>query len=98
MEPWGFEPQIPPCHGGVIPFHYGPGIQFCRRRPRGLTVINLSEGLDLSSIGGGTDRHLLKDSRAPQRPHIHAAADAAGPGNRTRRERTRRHDLTNSAR
>ena len=24
MEPWGFEPQIPPCHGGVIPFHYGP--------------------------------------------------------------------------
>src|SRR4051812_16773974 len=26
MEPWGFEPQIPPCHGGVIPFHYGPGI------------------------------------------------------------------------
>jgi hypothetical protein len=25
MEPWGFEPQIPPCHGGVIPFHYGPG-------------------------------------------------------------------------
>ena len=28
MEPWGFEPQIPPCHGGVIPFHYGPGIDF----------------------------------------------------------------------
>ena len=25
LEPWGFEPQIPPCHGGVIPFHYGPG-------------------------------------------------------------------------
>lgn len=26
MEPWGFEPQIQPCHGRVIPFHYGPGI------------------------------------------------------------------------
>ena len=25
MEPWGFEPQIQPCHGRVIPFHYGPG-------------------------------------------------------------------------
>jgi hypothetical protein len=24
MEPWGFEPQIQPCHGRVIPFHYGP--------------------------------------------------------------------------
>src|SRR4051794_10201303 len=24
MEPWGFEPQILPCHGSVIPFHYGP--------------------------------------------------------------------------
>jgi hypothetical protein len=24
MEPWGFEPQISPCHGDVIPFHYGP--------------------------------------------------------------------------
>ena len=30
MEPWGFEPQIPPCHGGVIPFHYGPGVRFLR--------------------------------------------------------------------
>src|SRR5215211_2932310 len=26
MEPWGFEPQIQPCHGRVIPFHYGPGL------------------------------------------------------------------------
>ena len=26
VEPRGFEPRIPPCHGGVIPFHYGPGI------------------------------------------------------------------------
>src|SRR5688572_18315452 len=26
MEPWGFEPQIQPCHGRVIPFHYGPRI------------------------------------------------------------------------
>ncbi len=25
VEPWGFEPQIQPCHGRVIPFHYGPG-------------------------------------------------------------------------
>lgn len=25
MESWGLEPQIPPCHGGVIPFHYDPG-------------------------------------------------------------------------
>src|SRR2546423_10383748 len=24
VEPWGFEPQISPCHGDVIPFHYGP--------------------------------------------------------------------------
>src|SRR5687768_16325351 len=35
MEPWGFEPQIQPCHGRVIPFHYGPGIggkHFIRRR------------------------------------------------------------------
>jgi hypothetical protein len=28
VEPWGFEPQIQPCHGRVIPFHYGPGIVF----------------------------------------------------------------------
>src|SRR5204862_3662300 len=28
VEPWGFEPQIQPCHGRVIPFHYGPGIGF----------------------------------------------------------------------
>src|SRR5256885_1034739 len=27
VEPWGFEPQIQPCHGRVIPFHYGPGIK-----------------------------------------------------------------------
>src|SRR5690349_17628971 len=27
MEPWGFEPQIQPCHGRVIPFHYGPGLR-----------------------------------------------------------------------
>src|SRR3954447_11224076 len=26
MEPRGFEPRIQPCHGRVIPFHYGPGI------------------------------------------------------------------------
>ena|ERR1700733_569148 len=26
MEPWGFEPQILPCHGSVIPFHYGPAL------------------------------------------------------------------------
>src|SRR5581483_4109230 len=31
MEPWGFEPQIPPCHGGVIPFHYGPAALMLRR-------------------------------------------------------------------
>jgi hypothetical protein len=24
MESSGFEPEIPPCHGGVIPFHYDP--------------------------------------------------------------------------
>ena len=30
MEPWGFEPQIQPCHGRVIPFHYGPDSLFFR--------------------------------------------------------------------
>lgn len=30
MEPWGFEPQIQPCHGRVIPFHYGPGMPDCQ--------------------------------------------------------------------
>src|SRR5439155_15589018 len=35
MEPWGFEPQIPPCHGGVIPFHYGPGIVSARKLTAG---------------------------------------------------------------
>lgn len=24
VDPWGIEPQPPPCHGGVIPFYYGP--------------------------------------------------------------------------
>src|ERR1700722_5023763 len=39
MEPWGFEPQIQPCHGRVIPFHYGPGFS-----------INLSEDRWESSL------------------------------------------------
>src|SRR5271156_1091003 len=24
LEPRGFEPRIQPCHGRVMPFHYGP--------------------------------------------------------------------------
>jgi hypothetical protein len=40
MEPWGFEPQILPCHGSVIPFHYGPGFTFrvVNRNPSGRGV------------------------------------------------------------
>src|SRR5438270_193574 len=41
LEPWGFEPQILPCHGSVIPFHYGPGncagkFSDCRRGFKGI--------------------------------------------------------------
>src|SRR5437773_331858 len=38
MEPWGFEPQISPCHGDVIPFHYGPET----KRPNVLYVRGVS--------------------------------------------------------
>ena len=39
MEPWGFEPQILPCHGSVIPFHYGPA----RNRADGETLAGWGE-------------------------------------------------------
>ena len=56
MEPWGFEPQIQPCHGRVIPFHYGPGIvlNFIRRRGyvkphgRSRSVLRLTDNSRLS--------------------------------------------------
>src|SRR5665213_3379871 len=41
MEPWGFEPQILPCHGSVIPFHYGPAC-FVASRTNLLAVERLS--------------------------------------------------------
>ena len=38
MEPWGFEPQIQPCHGRVIPFHYGPAARMVRAWRRSVNL------------------------------------------------------------
>src|SRR3954463_262197 len=64
LEPWGFEPQIPPCHGGVIPFHYGPRTE--RTRPyraagdQTMKFIPAREGVNLlCRIVGCASPHLL---------------------------------------
>src|SRR5262245_20918596 len=53
MEPWGFEPQIPPCHGGVIPFHYGPVRPSApgHSRPPAIRRLSLAPGGEVSTCG-----------------------------------------------
>src|SRR5689334_23034633 len=74
MEPWGFEPQIQPCHGRVIPFHYGPGIlpNFSPRggyvKPPRRRCFDDQTGSPLQNLrgasGGGTVS-FLPDSSSP---------------------------------
>ncbi len=87
MEPWGFEPQIPPCHGGVIPFHYGPGIGFAGATVASGEKSNLIRGRWLSSVSGSGairceriicwQRRTARDG--PARPSSAALAGTASP-------------------
>src|SRR5687767_4734603 len=88
MEPWGFEPQIQPCHGRVIPFHYGPG----RYRSRKTLSLRISvsrssaswaagRGLAGGGEGGGVgiDGELRRELNGDEREvvgHLAAGAEA----------------------
>jgi hypothetical protein len=50
MEPWGFEPQIQPCHGRVIPFHYGPD-----------WVLSIYRAFLVSQAGGAAETPARRD-------------------------------------
>ena len=56
MEPWGFEPQIQPCHGRVIPFHYGPGIDKLIVAKSVVGTEPVSSGAGGGRAGGGLQR------------------------------------------
>src|SRR5690349_5702922 len=67
LEPWGFEPQILPCHGSVIPFHYGPG-DGSANAMRGCGGVKIVRPA----------RRQVRDSRAPaeRNARTHAGAHA----------------------
>ena len=58
MEPWGFEPQILPCHGSVIPFHYGPA----RKTADGETLAGWGEVSSKGRLAPAGPRVALKSA------------------------------------
>ena len=73
MEPWGFEPQIPPCHGGVIPFHYGPGISFSFAAVPQKEAAGMEKSIPRRP---GVNRHRVREGLSGGYPA--AASDSAG--------------------
>src|SRR5688572_5147026 len=76
MEPWGFEPQIQPCHGRVIPFHYGPGIVVLVQKstPPGGRVKTRAQRVSRQQLNGILPPRVRKNRRETrERVWTHAA-------------------------
>ena len=81
MEPWGFEPQIQPCHGRVIPFHYSPEGAVATLTAAGRVSSNVA-GQKGGAVGGErSGKASLKTLRSEMsRSWIRAGASTLWPG------------------